>query len=350
LEAALHIVPVKLCIPQTWAFCLRGGVMEVRQSAFESNLEIAAPLQGNHAYVPALSPAMRALERVITDIAPTDIPVLIEGESGTGKEVVAAQIHRLSLRRNEPFTKVSCAALTTEFFGSRAHNCANGSESSGIFLLDEISELDPACQPKLLHVLPDGDSLPLEGALASLGARVICTTSRNLEEEMRAGRFREELYFRINGVCLRLPPLRHRKEDVPVLASYFLSKYAAQFGRPQPKLSGYVLAQFSEYDWPGNIRELENAVKKIVALGDERAAMADLRARAAAQGNNGGIEVLSLKDAARAASRQAERELILKVLGRTRWNRKRAAQELQISYKALLYKLKQIGLDDQAVS
>jgi two-component system, NtrC family, response regulator AtoC len=323
--------------------------MEVSQSEMESNAAIASALPGNHAYVPALSPVMRALERVIADIAPTDIPVLIEGESGTGKEVVAAQIHRLSSRRREPFTKVSCASLTPDFFSSRAHNGNHGTESSGIFLLDEISELDPICQPKLLHVLPDGESLPQEGAPTALGARVICTTSRNLEEEMRAGRFREELYFRINGVCLRLPPLRHRKEDVPVLASYFLSKYAAQFGRPQPKLSGYVLAQFSEYDWPGNIRELENAVKKIVALGDERAAVTDLRARAAAQGNDGGAEILSLKDAARAASRQAERELILKVLGRTRWNRKRAAQELQISYKALLYKLKQIGVDDPAV-
>ena len=323
--------------------------MDVRKANGEANVVVATTL-GNHAYVPALSPAMRAVERVIADIAPTDIPVLLEGESGTGKEVVAAQIHRLSLRRHEPFTKVSCAALTPEFFSNRARDGVNGSEPSGIFLLDEISELDPACQPKLLHVLPDGEAMPLEGAPATLGARVFCTTSRNLEEEMRAGRFREELYFRINGVCLRLPPLRHRKEDVPVLVSYFLSKYAAQFGRPQPKLSGYIMSQFNDYDWPGNIRELEYAVKKIVALGDERAAVADLRARVAAQGHNGGAEIPSLKDAARAASRQAERELILKVLGRTRWNRKRAAQELQISYKALLYKLKQIGLDDQAVS
>jgi two-component system response regulator AtoC len=323
--------------------------MEVRQANGESNVAVATAL-GNHAYVPALSPAMRAVERVIADIAPTDIPVLLEGESGTGKEVVAAQIHRLSLRRNEPFTKLSCAALTPEFFSGRARDGANGSEPTGIFLLDEVSELDAACQPKLLHVLPDGDAIPLEGAPPLLGARVFCTTSRNLEEEMRAGRFREELYFRINGVCLRLPPLRHRKEDVPVLVGYFLSKYAAQFGRPQPKLSGLIMAQFSEYDWPGNIRELEYAAKKIVAMGDERAALVELRARVAAQGHNGAAEIPSLKDASRAASRQAERELILKVLARTRWNRKRAAQELQISYKALLYKLKQIGLDDSAIS
>jgi two-component system response regulator AtoC len=323
--------------------------MGVQLPETDASAAVTTPVPGNHVYVPALSPAMRAVERIITDIAPTDIPVLLVGESGTGKEVVAAQIHRLSPRRHEPFVKLSCAALTSEFFNARARGGSNGASVSGVFLLDEISELDAACQPKLLNALPDVEAVQLEGALVPLGARVICTTSRNLEEEMRAGRFREELYYRVNGVCLRLPPLRHRKEDIPVLVGYFLSKYAAQFGRPQPKLSGHALAQFSEYDWPGNIRELENVVKKIVALGDERAAIADLRARSTAQAGNGG-EVVSLKDAARAASRQAERELILKVLGRTRWNRKRAAQELRISYKALLYKLKQIGLDDYAAS
>jgi DNA-binding NtrC family response regulator len=164
------------------------------------------------------------------------------------------------------------------------------------------------------------------------------------------------LYYRINGVCLRLPPLRHRREDVPVLVDYFLSKHAAAFGRPKPVISPAGFSALTDYHWPGNVRELENVVRKLVALGDERAALEDLRLAAQHNGGNGGAaaasngDSLSLKDAARAASRQAERELILKVLGRTRWNRKRAAQELQISYKALLYKLKQIGLDDQAAS
>jgi len=325
--------------------------MEVRSPAQEAAQAGVTSLTGNHAYVAALSPAMRAVERVVADIAPTDIPILLVGESGTGKEAVAAQIHRLSPRSHEPFSKVSCAALTAEFFSARPSGSGNGHgwRPRGVFLLDEISEIDPSCQSKLLHALPDADAVALDDAVAPLAARVISTTSRNLEEEMRAGRFREELYYRINGVCLRLPPLRHRREDIPVLAHYFLSKYAAQFGRQQPRLSAQMLAQFAEYDWPGNIRELENIVKKIVALGDERVALVDLRASLVGIRVNG-HEVRSLKEAARAASRQAERELILKVLGRTRWNRKRAAQELQISYKALLYKLKQIGLDDRASS
>ena len=169
---------------------------------------------------------------------------------------------------------------------------------------------------------------------------------------MRAGRFRSELYYRINGVCLRLPPLRERKEDIPLLVEVFLTKHAAQLGRPRPSLSPRTFQAFLDHSWPGNIRELENVIKKVVALGDEQFAIAELIA--------GGRETrkteviarygYSLKAAARAASREAERELILKALARTRWNRKRAAQELQISYKSLLYKLKQIGLEDSGAN
>jgi DNA-binding NtrC family response regulator len=295
---------------------------------------------------------MLALEQVIADIAPTDIPVLLVGESGTGKEVVALQIHRLSQRRDEPFVKMGCAALTPELFDRQRHGIANGevaSSSSGIgtVFLDEISELDPACQAKLLHVLPDGGVCQEPG----LGARVISATSGNLEEEMRAGRFRDELYYRLNGVCLRLPPLRHRTEDIPILVDFFLAKHAALFGRTAPTLSARTLQTLLGYSWPGNIRELENAVKKMVALGDEHAAVADLGSALAGSGpRRGSAERVSLKEAARAASHHAERELILKVLARTRWNRKRAAQDLQISYKALLYKLKQFGLDQSADS
>jgi DNA-binding NtrC family response regulator len=221
-------------------------------------------------------------------------------------------------------------------------------------LLDEISELDAQCQPRLLNALPDADDFPGNGGGIKFAGRLICTTSRNLEDELRSGRFREELYYRINGVCLRLPPLRHRREDIALLADYFLSKYAAAFNRPRPALSARAQTELADYAWPGNVRELENVIRKLVALGDERAALEDLRPvtefGAAESAAAGDAERHSLKAAARAASRQAERELILKVLGRTRWNRKRAAQELQISYKALLYKLKQIGLDDQAAS
>ena len=164
---------------------------------------------------------------------------------------------------------------------------------------------------------------------------------------MRAGRFREELYFRLNGVYLRLPPLRQRKEDVPLLLEHFLRKYCRMFERQLSNLSAQTFQLIMEYNWPGNIRELENFVKKLVALGNEGMAVAELEealAHARAAGNGG--NELSLKQVARAASQSAERELILKALTRTRWNRKRAAQDLQISYKALLYKLKQIGMQE----
>jgi transcriptional regulator with PAS, ATPase and Fis domain len=176
---------------------------------------------------------------------------------------------------------------------------------------------------------------------------VISTTNRNLDDEMRAGRFRSELYYRINGVCLRLPPLRDRKEDIPLLVEAFLTKYAAEFGRSRPSLSPRALRMLLEYSWPGNIRELENAVKKIVALGAENLALPDMVALPVEMRPEiTETRSYSLKAAARAASREAEREMILEALARTRWNRKRAAQELQISYKSLLYKLKQICLPD----
>jgi two-component system response regulator AtoC len=178
------------------------------------------------------------------------------------------------------------------------------------------------------------------------GWRFLAATRRDLEKEVRAGRFREDLYYRLSGVCLRLPPLRHRKEDIPALASLFLELYADRLGNPKPELSPRALSILLEYSWPGNIRELETAMKKVVALGDEEAVMSDLAAQVAlTRLENGADGSISLKQAARAASRHAEKELILRVLARTQWNRKRAARELQISYKALLYKLKQIRQD-----
>lgn len=308
---------------------------------------------GHQVYVPGVSAAMRAVERVIADIAPTDIPVLLVGESGTGKEVVAGQIHRLSARRDLPLVRLICATLTSEQLlgrnGGNGHEVDAASLMRGTVLLDEITELEAQVQPKLLHALAESEDMP-PGMVA--GARLICTTSRNLEEEMRGGRFREELYYRINGVCLRLPPLRQRREDIPVLADYFLTKYSALYGRELLQLSRGVMARLMDYAWPGNVREMENRLKRAVALGDEHAVMADAAERFhEAPGSKRPAplpETISLKEASRAASRQAERELILKVLGRTRWNRKRAAQELRISYKALLYKLKQIGLDEGA--
>jgi two-component system response regulator AtoC len=318
----------------------------------EASMDLAGLLApraaDNHVYLEANNTAMRAIEQVIADIALTDISVLLVGESGTGKDVVGLHIHRLSPRRQKPFRKLTCSSLTPEALFPKAGNGHSPEPgSAGTLFLDEVSDLSPAVQSHLLQALSEGELSAGEG----LGERLICATSRNLEEQMRAGRFREELYFRINGVCLRLPPLRHRQEDLSGLADFFLNKYAALFERPIPSLSTQALGRLHEHAWPGNIRELENSMKKLVVLGDERMAVADLGPAAEeshpAGNGSGGI---SLKETARAASRHAERELILKVLARTRWNRKRAALELKISYKALLYKLKQIGLEDLAGS
>jgi two-component system response regulator AtoC len=313
---------------------------------------VSARLNGEHSYAPATSPAMRSLERVLSGIAPTDIPVLLVGESGTGKEVVAAEIHRLSRYADGPFTHISCAALTLTSLNDWLHslNAGNGhgTEVTGSVFLDEITELSAPCQTRLLQALSTGNSIP---GGQGLGFRVVSATSRDIEEELHAQRFREELYYRINGACLRLPPLRHRKEDIGLLVEHFLTRYTESFHRPRPTLGASTAQILRDHSWPGNVRELENVVKKIVALGDEDVAIADLtQVRPEASPKVDHEEGISLKQASRRASMQAERELILKTLGRTRWNRKRAAQELRISYKALLYKLKQIGVDDSTAS
>lgn len=303
----------------------------------------SAALNGHgEAFVRGLSPAMLTLESVIGDIARTNIPVLVVGESGSGKQMFAQRIHLLSLRADQEMAKIACASMTLEEFPAELERQSN--RGVGTVLFDEISELDLPCQRHLLHALPDGDEHPRPRMLT---ARVISTTSRNLDEEMCAGRFRGELFYRMNGVCLRLPPLRERRKDIPALAEFFMAKHAAIFRRPRRELSARTLQVFLEYNWPGNIRQLENVVKNIVALGDEDLSVAELayapsEKRAAA----GNPKSDSLKAAAKAASREAERELILRALERTHWNRKRAARELQISYKSLLYKLKQIGLQN----
>ena len=202
-------------------------------------------------------------------------------------------------------------------------------------------------------MLPDGSGRPGQGCNSM---RVISSTTRNLEEEMKSGRFQEELYYRINGVHLRLPPLRDRSEDIPALLEFFFKKYTSLFERAEPKLSDSTMSLLLRHSWPGNIRELENVARKIVALGDEHLATHDLSAEngSKAPGPLRGAPktsepvyahgpTRSLKEAARAASRVAERAMILSQLERTHWNRKKAARELQISYKALLYKLKQLG-------
>lgn len=295
-------------------------------------------------FVTSVSPAMAALESAAGEIAGTNIPILLLGEIGTGKEALARRIHDLSPFREGPFVRIACGSMTSErFLDDLGLSGPVAERKAGSLLFDEIAELDPACQRKLLL------SLPEDAADTGLKARIISTSSRNLDEEMRTGRFRSELYYRLNAVCLRLLPLRERKGDIPALAEHFLAKHAGELGKPLPRISAQFLEKLVDYSWPGNVRELENVVRKTVALSDESIALAELAAP-----NSRPLALSapssSLKAAARAASREAERELILKALARTRWNRKRAAQALQISYKSLLYKLKQIGLQETEIN
>ena len=222
----------------------------------------------SRAFVGGICPALLTLESVIAEIAPTSIPVLLVGESGTGKEMFARLIHALSPRASEPLVKLSCAAVNEETLSSElglhAHRYQNRARmAAGTVLLDEISELDASSQRILLYGLPDGDTRPRAGVLT---ARIVSTTSRKLDEEMQAGRFRNELYYRINGVCLRLPPLRERKEDIPMLSEFFITKHAAELGRPRFSLSQRTLGLLMDHSWPGNIRELRNVIERAVVL------------------------------------------------------------------------------------
>jgi two-component system response regulator AtoC len=296
-------------------------------------------------FVCGRSALIQSFNTAVLEIAATDIPVLLFGESGTGKEVYGRLIHRLSKRRHA-LTKLSCRTLERGELVARwrNHSDANaeaGEAESRTLFLDGIDELDSTCQKVLISLLPDGESTK-NGAQR---ARLISSSCRNLDQEIEAGRFRRELYFRISGVCLHLPPLRDRKDDIPALMEHFLTKHAEP-GCKVPVLNQAETALLTKHDWPGNIRELENLAKRIIALGDAGRVLNGFRPVVKAESRlPEKPQEFSLKVAARAASRQAERELILKALEKTRWNRKRAASDLQISYKSLLYKIKQTGLE-----
>lgn len=294
-------------------------------------------------FAEAVSPAMRSVEVAMREVAQSDVPVLLLGEHGAGKMATARRIHELSTRAGQTFCVAQCAALgSSQFIELRQRT-----PHAGTVYLEEVTELSAEGQSLLLEAL--SDAIPDAGQ-PNERVRFICGSANDLESEVKSGDLREDLYYRISGVCLRLPPLRQRREDILVLTEHFLQKYAIDFQRTAPKLSDETYRLFHEYNWPGNIAELENAAKAIVALGDESVAMGGLRSllvRPDANGNGGRV---SLKQAARAASREAEKEMILRALARTRWNRRRAAQDLQISYKALLYKLKQMGCSQYGAS
>jgi two-component system response regulator AtoC len=324
----------------------KGGVH--RHEAMATPANQVSDLFSEMGFVFGHGEAITALNAVVAEVASTDIPVLLMGESGTGKEIYARLIHRLSTYSRGPLRKLVCRTVDPGVLLTQVHQAFQRNQEdggTGTAFLDGIDELDLPSQRVILSLLPDGEP---KGRAEEKAARLISSTSRNLETETAAGQFRRELYFRINGVCLRLPPLRERKEDIPTLANYFLSKCATELKREITALNEEAIEFLTAYEWPGNIRELENVMKKMVILGDTKIALRDLGTGSIKQSRTGsGARFSSLKVAARAASRRTERELILQALERTHWNRKRAAQELQISYKSLLYKIKEIGVQSR---
>ena len=331
------------------------------------------------------SPKMREVKEIIEQVADTDITVLVRGESGTGKEVVARALFQLGNRRSRPFVKVNCAALPSELLESELFGFEKGAftgaqkrklgkfeyANQGTIFLDEISEMAPPLQAKLLQVLQDGEFSRLGGESdVRVDARIIAATNRNLEEAVRKGEFREDLYYRLNVVTIHIPPLRERIDAVPLLVEHFLRMYNEQYNKSVEKLSDETMQVLMDYHWPGNVRELENMIKRMVVLGNESTVLQEIAqrepvTRAPAHGTddaegvvvddldlvalgvdfaNGGE--LDLKAISKRASQIAEKKVIERVLAQTRWNRKEAAERLQISYKALLYKMKENGLSE----
>ncbi len=305
--------------------------------------------------------AMRRLKMKADKVATANVPVLICGESGTGKEIVSQYIHRRSPWSNGPFVKVNCPAipgtlLESELFGYEkgAFTGAYGSKPGrveqahhGTLFLDEIAELDSALQAKLLQLLQDGQFSRIGGQEdRQVDVRVICATNRQLEKEIESGTFREDLFYRINVIRLELLPLRERVADIPDLVDYFLECHQQKYCRQVAPPSSQLMRLMQRYSWPGNIRQLENLVKRYVILGLEETISGDL---CPTEETNFHPAIPSegpvcLKKVTRQAIQELERKIILRALEANSWNRKRTASELRISYRALLYKIRQAGL------
>lgn len=312
------------------------------------------------------TPQMQSLRSQAMQVARFDFPVLLLGESGTGKEVLAHLIHKSSARANRVFLKVNCAAvpgdlLESELFGYEpgAFTGANKSKpgkfelcNKGTLLLDEIGEMSPALQAKLLQVLQDGQFCRL-GARSSVqvDVRVLAATNINITEAIAERSFREDLYYRLSSFVLRMPSLRERKEEIPMMLRHFLLRVSERYACPILPLSPRLLSACENYSWPGNIRQLENFVKRYLVLGDEDSAIRELEDEA----NNPAIakavvQQPDFKEMVRTVKSGAEMEAISNALEKTGWNRKRAAMMLNLSYKALLYKIRQYDIHARPVA
>lgn len=316
-------------------------------------------LDGNTSFVRS-SKRMREIESQCALVARADIPVLILGESGTGKEVAAMLIHKMSTRSQRTFLKVNCAAMPADLLESELFGYDQGAFTGalkakpgkfelcnhGTILLDEIGEMPPALQAKLLQVLQDGSFSRLGGRNSvKVDVRVIAATNIDIKAAIAQKSFREDLYYRLNGFCLRMPPLRERTEEIPILAQHFMQKVAAKYECDPLPISPALLQAFAGHPWPGNLRELENTIKRYLVLGDEQAIIEELNpVKTSAKSSVNAEEVGSLKHMVRNLKGTAESAAIAQSLDGRGWNRKAAATDLQISYKALLYKIKQYNL------
>jgi len=306
-------------------------------------------------------PAMLAVRDLVAKVAGTNATVLLMGESGVGKEVVARAIHRASPRADRALLKVNCAALPGDLLESELFGHERGAftgayrdkpgkfelAQSGTILLDEIGEVPLRLQAKLLHILQDGEFARVGGErILQTDVRVLAATNRDLTVEIEAGRFREDLYYRLNVIAIHIPPLRERREEIPALLDALLAAANAQYDRTV-RITPAVRRRLLEHAWPGNIRELQNVVKRLVVLGGDTSLDGLLTAGTAqAPAPRAAVtaETLGLKQIARRAARDAERLAIADTLERTHWNRAKAARLLGISYKALLYKIVDCGL------
>jgi len=338
-----------------WKSCtgIDGAVMK---QTVEQNFELPP-----ESVIFGSSEAMRRVQRDLSLIATADVPVLIQGASGTGKEIIAKLVHKASPLSKGPYVKVNCPAipdalLESELFGyekgafTGAYNSKPGLialADRGTLFLDEIGELSMGLQSKLLQVLQDGKFCRIGAQEDTVSeARVICATNRDLKREIAAGTFREDLFYRVNVVNVSLPALRERSADIPELAEYFREHFNMMYNRKTPSLSASLMRVLQAYHWPGNIRQLENLIKRYVILGTEACISTDLAEPAP---NTFDFEMpqegpVPLKKITNQAVRRLEREIILKVLQAHHWNRRRAAEALKISYRALLYKIRDAGL------
>jgi two-component system, NtrC family, response regulator AtoC len=306
------------------------------------------------------TPAMVEIKEKLSRAADAIVPVLIQGESGTGKEIIARLIHVRSPWRANPFVKVHCPAipgtlLESELFGYEqgAFTGANVSKpgrveaaQGGTLFIDEISEMAPGLQAKLLHVLQDGQMCRLGGQeQKQIDTRIICAANRWLEDEIAAERFRADLYYRISVFNICLPPLRERKADIPLLVNYFLTACNTKYNRATGPPTSQCMQIMMAHNWPGNIRELENLITRYVIFGSEQVLVHELtHSRSGAGSNTEAERGASLRSVARRAALEAQRQVILRVLQANNWNRKEAARVLKISYRGLLYKIKDTGI------